>query len=372
MSARKFRNTWWVDFQFNGIRYRKRSPINTEPDARGYESLLRQRLLRGEPVLSKPLETPTLAEFSREWLDTYVRTRTKPSVQNGYRIVMTTHLLPWFGGKRLDGIKRADIEQFQRRQLKQGFAAKTVNSHVGVLMKCLRTAVDWERTSICPSVKPLKTTTPPFDFLTTDESERLIAAAAPEPHWHSMVLVALRTGMRLGELLALAWEDMNFENRTITVCRSITGGIVGTPKSHKIRHIPMTDDVHAILAQMRQSSGKVWPGRRGAFHNYKAVYAALNRVSKRAGIRHIGWHVLRHSFASQLAAAGVPVIAIKDLLGHSDINMTMRYSHMSPSVLRSAVAVLGQPDHSYWQPYGNPLSTAALPPSHTLLRQPQA
>ena len=108
-----------------------------------------------------------------------------------------------------------------------------------------------------------------------------------------------------------------------------------------------------------------------AYHNYKAVYAALNRISKRAGIRHIGWHVLRHTFASQLAGAGVPIIAVKDLLGHSDINMTMRYSHMSPSVLRSAVAVLGQPGRGYWQPYGNPLSTGPLQPSQTLLRQPQ-
>ncbi len=219
-------------------------------------------------------------------------------------------------------------------------------------------------------MKPLKTTTPPFDFLTTDEGERLIAAAASDPHYYSMVLVALRTGMRLGELLALAWEDMSFENRTITVCRSITRGIVGTPKSHKIRHIPMTDDVFATLSQMRKPSGKVWPGRGGTFHDYKAVYAALNRVSERAGVRHIGWHVLRHSFASQLAAAGVPVMAIKDLLGHSDINMTMRYSHMSPSVLRSAVAVLGQPDRTSW-PHGNLSASAPLAPSTTILCQPQ-
>ena len=123
MSARKFRNSWWVDFQFNGIRYRKRSPVNTEPDARMYESLLRQRLLRGEPVLSKPIAAPTLAEFAQEWLATYVRTRTKPSVQNGYRQVMTTHLLPTFGSKRLDCIKRADIEKFRLGKLKDGLAA---------------------------------------------------------------------------------------------------------------------------------------------------------------------------------------------------------------------------------------------------------
>jgi integrase len=371
MSARKFKNSWWVDFQFNGIRYRKRSPVNTEPDARMYESLLRQRLLRGEPVLAQPVAAPTFAEFAQEWLDTYVRTHNKPSVQNGSRQVVTTHLLPTFGSKRLDCIRRADLEKFRLSQLREGLAAKTVNTHVGVLMKCLRTAVDWERIAACPSVKPLKTTTPPFDFLTTAESERLIAAALTEPHYYSMVLVALRTGMRLGELLALAWEDMSFENRTITVCRSITRGIVGTPKSHKIRHIPMTDDVYTCLSQMRRPSGKIWPGRGGTFHDYKAVYAALNRVRERAGVRHIGWHVLRHSFASQLAAAGVPVMAIKDLLGHSDINMTMRYSHMSPSVLRSAVAVLGQPDRTSW-PHGNPTTPASLTPSTTSLGQVQA
>ncbi len=74
-------------------------------------------------------------------------------------------------------------------------------------------------------------------------------------------------------------------------------------------------------------------------HTNKVVYAALNRITRRAGLRHIGWHVLRHSFASQLAATGVPIIAIKELLGHSDINMTMRYAHLAPSTLRTAVSI---------------------------------
>ena len=92
-------------------------------------------------------------------------------------------------------------------------------------------------------------------------------------------------------------------------------------------------------------------------HTNKVVYAALNRITKRAGLRHIGWHVLRHTFASQLASAGVPIIAIKELLGHSDINMTMRYAHLAPSTLYRAISVFDQRRQHVQTVCGNRLST---------------
>jgi integrase len=367
MSVRKLRNAWWVDFQFDGIRYRKRSPENSKPGAEATEARMRQRLARGENILVKPVATPTLAEFSNEWLTTYVDTHDKPSVQRGHRSVFRVHLIPFFGHHRIDAIKSFDIERFQARKLKDGLSAKTVNNAVAVLMKCLRTAMDWERIVTVPRAKPLKTITPRFDFLTPAESDRLIEAAACEPHWHSMILVALETGLRLGELRALGWEDVDLERRRLTVRYSITDGIVGTPKSGKIRHVPLSEEVCMTLSRFRKESGGVWRGRGDGDHTNKVVYAALNRITKRAGLRHIGWHVLRHTFASQLASAGIPIIAIKELLGHSDINMTMRYAHLAPSTLHRAVSVFDQRRQYAHTSYGNRLST---PPSRALPAAP--
>jgi integrase len=247
MSVRFLKKSWWVDFRFAGKRYRKRSPINTEQAARKHEILMRERMLRGEPAYVGHSNIPTFADFSDEWLVTYVDTHNKPSVQRTYRSILGVHLVPFFGTKRLAEIKSFDIEKYQGSKLREGLSAKSINSQLAVLMKCLRTAADWERLAAVPRAKPLKMVQPKFDFLTFEESDRLIAAAASEPHWHSMIVVALQTGLRIGELRALDWENVDLANGHITVCRSITDGIVSTPKNHKIRHVPLTEEVRAVL-----------------------------------------------------------------------------------------------------------------------------
>lgn len=356
MSARFLKKSWWVDFRFAGKRYRQRSPINTEQAARKHEILMRERMLRGEPAYDGRTDVPIFSGFADEWLVTYVDTHNKPSVQRGYRSILGVHLVPFFGKKRLDEIKSFDIEKYQGAKLREGLSAKSINGHLAVLMKCLRTAADWERISAVPRAKPLKMVPPKFDFLTFEESDRLIAAAASEPHWHSMIVAALQTGLRLGELRALDWENVDLVNGHLTVCRSITDGIVSTPKNHKIRHVPLTEEARAVLAPMAKKRGGVWRGRGGCDHANKIVYAALGRITARAGLRHIGWHTLRHTFASQLSMSGVPIAVIRELLGHSDINMTMRYAHLSPSILKNAVAVLGRRRSATVQ-MGNPRST---------------
>lgn len=332
---------------------------------------MREQLLRCEPVYGRSPSVPILADFAQEWLGTYVDTNDKPSVQRGHRSILRVHLLPFFGEKRLDEIKSYDIQKYQGAKLKEGMSAKSVNNQLAVLMKCLRTASDWERIPSVPRAKPLRTVPPKFDFLTFEESDRLIDAAASEPHWYSMIVVALQTGLRRGELGALDWGDVDLVNGHITVRRSITDGIVSTPKNHKIRHVPLTEDVRAVLAPIAQKEGGVWRGRGDGDHTNKALYTALDRITQRAGIRHIGWHTLRHTFASQLSMSGVPIAVIRELLGHSDINMTMRYAHLSPSVLKNAVSVLGR--HRGMETLvGNPRSTEGmeLPEGSTMATLP--
>ncbi len=348
MSARKFRNTWWVDVTLGVTRYRKRSPVNTQEGAEAFERRLRDAHALGEDVeklFEQPQRSiirprgPTFAEFSARWFETYVKVNNKPSEQQAKTAALRLHLLPAFGPKQLADISTLAVEDFKAEAHTKGLSPKTINNILSILQKCLRCAVEWGDLASLPRIRPLKTNVPGFDFLSADEGNKLVEAC-PNERIRAQVLLALRTGMRIGEILGLEWQHVDLEHRLITVKQSLVKGILGSPKSGRPRYIPLTDEVMAALAALRGCTGYVFRVRGGHPRTYEMAYKALRGVCDCAGIRRIGWHVLRHSFASQLAGASVPMPAVQQLLGHSTINMTMRYAHVAPSILRDAVSVL--------------------------------
>ena len=127
----------------------------------------------------------------------------------------------------------------------------------------------------------------------------------------------------------------------LTVRRNIWKGHVGTPKNGKERTIPLNANAVVALKAQRHLRGQwVWCHEDGShFDNYNLKWA-LRRIRKRSGLRHFEWHVLRHSFGSHLVMRGVPLKVVMELMGHSTIEMTMRYAHLSPDVPRDAVEVL--------------------------------
>jgi site-specific recombinase XerD len=137
-------------------------------------------------------------------------------------------------------------------------------------------------------------------------------------------------------------------------------GVVGVPKNYRERTIPLTADAIAALATLSRRGELVFTRRNGNALSRGMTQNAIKHACRRAGIQHIGWHALRHTFASHLAAAGTPITSIQALLGHSSIVMTMRYTHVSPSALRDAVTVLEsgrcEPHSpSFWAPGGQRL-----------------
>jgi integrase len=192
---------------------------------------------------------------------------------------------------------------------------------------------------VVPDVEWLKNEKPEFDFLDFDEALRLLAKA--EDEWRTMILTGMRTGMRLGELIALEWDDVDLVAARVTVRRNWVWGHFGTPKSGKPREIPLGDEVLAALKAHRHLRGRfVFCDREGHHLTDTEVRHPLWRACKRAGLRKITWHVLRHTFASHLVMRGAPIKAIQELLGHSTILMTMRYAHLAPEVARDAVRLL--------------------------------
>lgn len=320
-------------------RVAKDAPVQTKRDAERFEQELKRAILDGTYGRKEEQPVPTLAEFEKEFIANYAEANNKKSEVQTKKSAIKNHLVPAFGSLRLNEIGARAIESFKGAKLKEGKSAKSVNNYLTVLRKMLSVAQEWGLIPFVPKVKWLRVPPNKFDFLTFDEADRLVAAADPE--WRTMIIVALKTGLRQGELLALTWDDIDLVAGRLVVSRNLVRGELTTPKNGKTREIPLGDDVHAALKRHRHLRGEVvFCKEDGSMFTKGESKHPLWRACKRAGLRRIGWHVLRHTFASHLVMRGVPLKAVQELLGHSTIKMTERYAHLSPDVRKDAVRLL--------------------------------
>jgi integrase len=288
------------------------------------------------PSPTGPLTFAAFAEAS--FLGVYAAVHNKPSEVASKTNILRRHLLPVFGARLLGSIKAQDIEHYKARKLAEGYARKSINNHLAVLSRLLKLAEEWEVLPKAPRLKLMSTQDPDFVFLDFHESEALLAAA--EPVWHGIILFGLRTGLRLGELRALRWQDLNLQGQKVIVRRAAWKGTVGSPKGGRPREVPLSEEVLAMLRSRSQpgsASDLVFGHPSGRMISRNEMKWPLWRACKAAGLDKIGWHTLRHSFASQLVMRGVPLKAVQELLGHRDIRTTMRYAHLSPQTRRDAV-----------------------------------
>jgi integrase len=340
MSTRLFRKSWWIDFRYGGRRYRKRSPVNTKAGAEIYEAQLRNRLLMGESIDIKkpPKKIPTFEEYSKGWLATYVVNNNKISEQEKKESILRIHLNPFLGKLPFNEITTHKVELFKASKV-ACYNPKTINNMLAVMGKCLRCAYEeYELESKLPKIQLMKTTDPDFDYLSIEESELLLKYA--NGVWQDMILVALKAGLRLGELLALDWNDLNFVSKIITVRRSMYKGSPGSTKTHKVRVVSMTDDIIRVLGTKKDKAGYVFKDSSGDPIKDHTAARNIHRICKLANIRLVRWHVLRHTFASHLAMAGTPMRVIQDSLGHTTQKMTMRYAHLSPHTFENEIKKL--------------------------------
>ena len=203
------------------------APVNTKRDAEKFEQDLKRSILDGTFGKVEQKVVPTLAEFEKEFISNYAESNNKKSEVMTKKGVFKHHLVPAFGAKRLDQIGARDIEAFKSLKLRQGKSAKTVNNMSTILRKMLSVAQEWGVIPFLPKVKWLKVPPNKFDFLTFEEADRLMAAA--EGEWRTMITLALKTGLRLGELLALSWDDVDLVAGRLVVSRNLSRGEI-TPR----------------------------------------------------------------------------------------------------------------------------------------------
>lgn len=266
-------------------------------------------------------------------------------------------------GKPLGTVTKADFDDFQATRLAAGIHPSTVNRDMDRLKAALSQAVEWGVIASNPlsGVKRLKhgiedrvrhLSPKEEKALRTALKARELAAKARREsgntwravrgkealkpvtgysdHLTPMTLLALNTGMRRGELTQLKWGDINFHSKVVTVR-------AGYAKSGTARHIPLNTEALAVLRNWRkQHSGD------GVLFDVTSVTTAWRALMAAAKLKDFRFHDLRHTFASNLVMAGVALNTVRELLGHSDIKMTLRYAHLAPSHKAEAVAKLGR------------------------------
>jgi len=341
---------WMADVTYKHLdgtveEIRRVSRVQTKKGAEKLEHQLIQSLSDGT-FGKKKRESPLFEAFAKDFLASYAKVNNKPSTVRGKEKNLRVHLIPFFGKMRLNEVGLKDVERYKARKKEEGLSPKSINNHLTVLHKLLDVAVEWEALDQSIRMRWMKVPEQQFDFLSSEEAESLVKGAHED--WRTMIIVAMHTGLRQGELLELRWGDISFDRKSLRVSRSIHRGHIGSPKNGRIREITLNPVVLDALRKHRHlRSELVFCNEKGEHLTDSQCKRPLYAACRRAGLgRNIGWHVLRHTFASHLAMRNAPVKTIQELMGHADIRQTMRYMHLSPSAKKDAVDLLVQPNQS--------------------------
>lgn len=326
---------WRIDIVIkrDGRRERIRRDAPTREAALKLERRLRAELDEGRQIVAGPV---LYRDWAGEFVKVYASNNNKESERRSKRQIMRDHLVPFFGDMRLDAIGYADVERFKAQQLARKAAAKSVNNRLTVLKRSLTIAVKSKKLAVSPEISLLKAMKPPFRFLSFEESRALLDGADAE--WRTMILFAMRTGLRQGEMLALRWENVDLARARVHVREAVWRGVLGPPKGGKERTVDLSEETRAALQALpSRDSGTYVFGKGTVRLTAGETKWPLWRACKRVELKRCGWHVLRHTFASHLAMRGVAMKAIQELLGHTSMATTMRYAHLSPEIRSEAV-----------------------------------
>src|SRR2546426_3761443 len=298
----------------------------------------------------RPEGTTLFSQFIAECFQPGVLPTLKFATREIYSLLLRKHLIPRFGGHRLCDISRVEVQQYLLEKLGQGFAWETTNHLRHLLSKVMGTAVIWDYVPNNPvrGVKmPERTLKRPHRFLTAEDVRRLVAISK-EPT-RTIILLAVMTGLRIGEILALRWGRVDLLKGTLLVAETCYKGHFGSPKTRASRReVPVAPTVLRALKEHHSRSGDHSPGALVFSTVQGAPLSAdnlrkksLRTACKRCGLPRIDWHTLRHTHGTLLHSQGTPLKVAQAQLGHSHMATTLEiYTHASGSAQRDAVNLL--------------------------------
>lgn len=315
------------------------------------ERELRRAMERDRVVLAAG-QRRTVQEAADQYIDhlEHVMERKRSTIQD-YRGYVRRHLAPFFGDRTLDKIDAAWVTGYLRAKGGEGLAAKTVQNHLNFLHGVFAFAIKrgWASANPVALIDRPKKSRPAsrrIRFLQPAELEALLRAVPDDPLGgveRPLYLTAAMTGLRQGELIGLRWLDVDWVASRVRVADSFTRGAFDSPKSHEARSVPIADRLAGELERhfqrspyMAESDLVFCHPHTGHVLDASKVRKRFGQALKRARVREITFHELRHTFGTQMAAAGAPLRAIQEWMGHSDAKTTEIYAHYAPDPTHGA------------------------------------
>ena len=345
---------WWVFVAHQGRRTSRK--VGDRKAAREAARKIQARLTLGKgafpDVKTKP-PAPTLQRYFKTFERAY-RATLKPTTWLSYETSMRVHVLPKFGQLCLDELTRIKMKEFVAELVEKGLARDSIRLILAVLGIIYNQAIEDKIVSENPTKRlgtfyrqaPVRheEITP----LTEEESLLFLGTTLKyEPKRYPLFLCALHTGMRSGEVAGIQWPDVDWHGKFLEVRRQVVRGLVMSLKTKKgRRRVDLSDDLLEALSNLRRRmqeeamrKGKneipewIFANSRGSFLAMDNVKSRnFKRVLRKAGIRDIRFHDLRHTFASQLLCNGANILYVSQQLGHANPQITMKiYSHWIPN-----------------------------------------
>ena len=337
MPVLKRGDRWYFDFTIRGKRYREAIPeARTKAQAEQAETQIKQSVYDGK--YGKLKAQVTLEKFANETYLQWARENKRSAYHDEYNL---RHLLPYFKGMSLQDITAEHVEQFKRKRRNEITTRKelrnpnTVNRDLALISKIFSLAVDYcyIENNPCRRVKFFKTDIKEKKVLSRSDEKKLLSVIPADDRLYSVILVALKTGMRRGKLVKLKWENIDFDASMIHIPAAIT-------KGNRARSLPLMPDVKAIILSLRQRDrivAEIFPGFKLSAHS---VTARFTSACKKAGLEGYTFHSLRHTFSTRLSDAGATLVVVRDWMGHKTVQMTNHYTHATPEIMRQAMEML--------------------------------
>ena len=319
---------WGYTVTVNGKREREYSSEWTKELA---EQALAARRLSVETKQVESQRPKSFGEVVEEYL-AYKGERGKRSLREDRRI-LKTKWLPHLGvDTPITSLTTEAIACYEKDRT--GVSPYTVTNELSVLRHLLRLSRRWGYIKELPDVELPEKPSGRRRYLMEDAIARLVEACerSKNPHLASIVVIALNTGMRKGEILGLEWERVDFARGVLVLHQT---------KNGEPREVPMNQAVYDALRAIAPQEGREGPiFRKRSGATWGQIRTAFTTALKKAGIIDFRFHDLRHTCASHLVMSGASLKDVQEILGHKDFRMTLRYSHLSPAHLRGAVARL--------------------------------
>ena len=307
----------------------------------------------------------TLENFLGEWL-TMKSTTVRPSTERQYRQITRDYIIPQLGTKELLKLRADQIQHLYNKHFADGVSPRTIQLVHAVLRGSLTHAVNLGLLTRNPTGAVIPPKTNPKEKRVLDENQiqtLLIAAQEEQPEFHPLYQLAITTGMRLGELQGISWDDLDWGKGTLTINRQLKRiqgeGLVLTPPKTQAgrRTIQLGSSTWTILKEHRKAQlqrrlchdrdvldiGLVFTQDSGAPYGPRQVQKAFKAILSIAGLPDMRFHDLRHTAATHMLANGIDLLTVSRRLGHSRASTTLdTYAHMVPGTQEKAAAVMDE------------------------------